>query len=116
MPLRWRAIRGSSLRRGTPLRTLWEQLFASTGQPAPAVPVECGSVITIRQILRTSDFLTLLSPDQIAAELEAGWLVPLADAPPASTRTIGTTTRGDWQPTPLQAAFIATLTRLAALT
>jgi LysR family transcriptional regulator, regulator for genes of the gallate degradation pathway len=56
---------------GTPLRLLWERMFERAHLPPPVVPVECGSVITIRQILLDSDFLTLLSPDQIAVELEA---------------------------------------------
>ena len=40
-------------------------------KPPPAVPIESGSVMMIRQILIDSDFLTMLSPDQVAVELEA---------------------------------------------
>ena len=93
---------------GTPLRTQWERMFE--GAPIhPVVPIECGSVMTIRQILVESDFLTLLSPDQVAVELEAGWLTKIADAPDGLTRTIGITTRSNWRPTSLQAAFLAVL-------
>lgn len=91
---------------GTPLRALWERLF--DGKP-PHVPVECGSVITIREILRASDFLTLLSPDQVAAEVAAGWLTTVGTAPPQMVRTIGLTTRHGWRPTALQAAFVEAL-------
>lgn len=94
---------------GTPLRVLWQRMFALAGEEAPAVPVECGSVITIRQLLVQTNFLTMLSPDQVAVELEAGWLVQVGAAPGSVGRTIGLTTRSDWRPTPLQKAFIAVL-------
>lgn len=88
---------------GTPLRALWERLFEGT---PPVVPVECGSVITIRELLRATDFLTLLSPDQVAAELAARWLVVIGTPPPRLSRTIGLTTRTGWRPTTLQALFV----------
>lgn len=91
---------------GAPLRRGWAQMFESLSIPPPNVPIECGSVITIRQILISSDFLTLLSPDQIAVELEAGWLVKIANAPDGLTRDIGVTTREGWRPTPMQEKFM----------
>jgi DNA-binding transcriptional LysR family regulator len=94
---------------GTPLRSLWQRMFALACVELPTVPIECGSVITIRQLLVQTDFLTMLSPDQVAVELEAGWLVQLGVAPGAVGRTIGLTTRADWRPTPLQQTFMATL-------
>ena len=94
---------------GTPLRAQWQRMFRDSGLPVPQVPIECGSVITIRQILMQSDFLTLLSPDQVAVELEAGWLRRVCDAPAGLVRTIGMTTRADWRPTRRQAAFVAML-------
>ena len=98
---------------GTPLRVQWEKMFTDAGLPPAEVPIECGSVITIRQILLNSDFLTLLSPDQVAVELEAGWLVKIADTPPGLTRTIGITNRSGWRPTAMQQAFIAELDKVA---
>jgi LysR family transcriptional regulator, regulator for genes of the gallate degradation pathway len=98
---------------GTPLRAEWERMFESAGVAPPHVPIECGSVITIRQILRDSDFLTLLSPDQVALELEGGWLAKICDAPETLVRTIGITTRNEWTPTPLQTRFLETLSALA---
>lgn len=95
--------------RGAPLRDHWERMFEDAGLAPPPVPVECGSVITIRQLLMAGDFLTLLSPDQVAVELEAGWLAVVRPAPPAIVRTIGLTTRTAWSPTPLQRAFLAEL-------
>lgn len=91
---------------GTPLRNLWQRMFDRIGVAAPAVSIECGSVIAIRQILLDSDFLTLLSPDQVAAELAAGWLAKICDAPSGLDRTIGITTRREWRPTILQSAFL----------
>lgn len=98
---------------GTPLRGQWERMFAEAGIAPPRVPIECGSVITIRQILMDSDFLTLLSPDQVAVELEAGWLRRICDAPPGLVRRIGLTTRANWRPTARQKSFIELLGRQA---
>lgn len=92
---------------GAPLRMLWERMFAEGGVAVPRVPIECGSVITIRQLLMASDFLTLLSPEQVAVELAAGWLAMVCEAPPSIRRVIGLTTRVSWTPTPLQRAFLA---------
>lgn len=91
---------------GTPLRAQWERMFRSGDIEPPAVPIECGSVITIREILTKSDFLTLLSPDQVSVELEAGWLEQLYEAPAGLVRDIGLTTRTNWRPTALQQAFV----------
>lgn len=91
---------------GTPLRSQWEGMFRSGNVEPPAVPIECGSVITIREILTKSDFLTLLSPDQVSVELEAGWLEQLSAAPSGFVREIGLTTRANWRPTILQQAFV----------
>ncbi len=70
------------------------------------VPIECGSVMTIRGLLLDSDFLTLLSPDQVAVELEAGWLIVYRRAAGGMVRTIGMTTRAGWRPTAAQRAFV----------
>ena len=95
--------------RGTPLREMWARMFSSAGIALPRVPVECGSVITIRGLLLDSDCLTLLSPDQVAVELASGWLTTIG-APPGFVRTIGLTMRRDWQPTAMHRAFIALAT------
>lgn len=94
-------------RPGSPLRLLWQTLFADG--PQPAAPVECGSVTAIRGILRESDLLTLLSRDQVALEIEAGVLTPIGTPLSQTSRTIGLTTRADWRPTPTQARFLARL-------
>jgi DNA-binding transcriptional LysR family regulator len=98
---------------GTPLRILWDQMFASAGVTPPSIPVESSSVIANREILRTSDFLTLLSPDQVAVELEAGWLARICEAPGNLERTIGLTTRAGWRPTAMQSSFIRVMKETA---
>lgn len=94
---------------GAPLRGGWTKMFVDRSIPLPEVPIECGSVITIRQILIESDFLTLLSPDQVAVELQAGWLTKIAEIPREFIRNIGITTRAEWRPTVMQAKFISQL-------
>lgn len=95
----------------TPLRAHWQALFK--GRDAPHALVECGSAMTIRGILVDSDCLTLLSPDQVAMEVETG-LLALIDLPIASiARTIGIATRVGWQPTYLQRSFVAILRGIA---
>ena len=95
--------------KGIPLRDRWEAHFMSEGLMPPRVSVECGSGIAIRQILMKTDFLTLLSLDQVAVELEAGWLTVIGRMPQTLTRTIGLTYREGWLPTRTQKAFIETL-------
>ena len=99
--------------RGSPLRDSWDAMFADAAVTAPPVPVESGSMMTIRQILIDSDFLALASPDQVAVELEAGWLTVLGPVPRIFHRVIGVTTRASWRPTAVQAEFLADLALLA---
>ena len=99
---------------GAPLRDIWERLFATGGLALPPMPVESGSVMTIRQLLIDSDLLTLLSPDQVAVEIEADWLRAIELDPAllrggGLERTIGATTRASWRPTRVQADFLADL-------
>ncbi len=96
----------------TPLHSQWGRMFADAELPTPHVPVDCGSVITIRQILMETDFLTFLSPDQVAVELEAGWLEIIAPCPHGLARTIGTTVRANWSPTARQRAFLDLLQKV----
>ena len=98
---------------GAPLRDSWERFFAHAGLPLPEVPIESGSVMMIRQVVIDSDCLTLLSPDQVAAEMEAGWLTRIADLPRDLGRVIGVTTRASWRPTKVQCEFLADLDAVA---
>jgi LysR family transcriptional regulator of gallate degradation len=91
----------------TPLRGHWDALFA--GRSTPEAPIECGSVMVIRGILRGSDLLTLLSPDQVAMEVESGILAAIGRTLDQGIRTIGITTRIGWRPTAAQRRFVALL-------
>jgi LysR family transcriptional regulator, regulator for genes of the gallate degradation pathway len=101
--------------RGTPLRDQWEKMFQDASLEAPHVAIECGSVITIRQLLLAGDALTMLSRDQLAVELDAGLLREVAPAPDGTDRIIGITTRTGWRPTAVQAAFLEELDRAVPL-
>lgn len=97
----------------TPLRHYWEGMMRSAGAEPPHVGIECGSVLTVRQLLLGSDALTLLSPAQLAVELQAGVLATLPPPVPV-LRTIGITTREGWRPTAPQGAFVGLLREVAA--
>lgn len=96
---------------GTPLRRLWQAMFAEIGGDLPAVPIECGSVMTVRQLLIGGDYLTLLSVDQLQVELDGGIVADIGPAPGNVSRTIGITTRTDWRPTGVQSRFIDAINR-----
>ncbi|MBU3076811.1 LysR family transcriptional regulator [Sphingomonas quercus] len=96
-------------RRASGLLDQWQQMFDRSGATRPTAPIQCGSVALIRGILVRSDFLTLLSTDQVRAEIESGTLVTIASCVPDTQRTIGVITRRDWFPTRLQEEFMATL-------
>ena len=93
-------------RKGTPLRAQWTELFRNlTGRP-PRVAVESGSVMVARELLIDGDFLTLVSSDQVALEVEAGRLVRIGGARSELSRTIGMISRSDWRPTRMQQEFV----------
>lgn len=96
---------------GSPRRARWEALFADG--PLPPRPVECGSVMTIRGLLTGGDFLTLLSPAQVALEVASGVLVQIGAPLGDSARTIGIITRRGWRPTGSQRRFLDLLGELS---
>lgn len=91
---------------GTPMRRLWERMFVGAGVDTPLAPVSCGSVLAIRSLLLEGDYLTLLSPDQIARDVESGLITTIGLPLPGTSRPIGITMRAAWQPTGLQAEFL----------
>lgn len=92
-----------------PLRDRWEGMFTKAGLKIPCIAVECGSVMTNRQILIKTDCLTILSPDQVSVELEAGWLEIVCGLPDDMKRSIGLTYREGWRPTESQSKFLHAL-------
>ena len=95
--------------KSVPLRAQLDRECEALNLPLPDIEIECGSVIAIRQLLLGTDCLTLLSPDQVAIELQAGWLSIVAHPPKKLSRMIGFFNRADWRPTPLQVEFIESL-------
>lgn len=90
----------------TPMRAIWENMFSSAGMTPPAAPVTCGSVMAIRALLLEGDYLTLLSPDQVARDVDSGLIATIGEPITESSRPIGITTRAGWQPTKAQAEFL----------
>lgn len=84
----------------TPLHHYWRDMMRPYSGDEK-LGLECGSVLTIRELLLETDMLTLLSPAQVRVEIEAGLLVAL-DPPAPVSRSIGITQRRDWQPTSSQ--------------
>jgi DNA-binding transcriptional LysR family regulator len=91
----------------TPLRLIWDRMFE--GRAQPKTPIECGSVMIIGRLLTEGDFLTLLSPDQVALQIRLGLLARVGPPLEDSTRMIGITTRRSWRPTAMQRRFITLL-------
>lgn len=95
---------------GSPSREHFERLLgAAAGQGA----IETGSVILLREVLLSSDALSLVSERQIAPELARGTLGMLPIHPEGTERPIGLTMRRDFLPTPAQAALIEILREAA---
>ena len=92
----------------TPLRIYWEEMLRACGAEPPHVAIECGSVLTIRELMLGCEALTLLSPAQLRIELESGQFVALPPPSPVR-RTIGITIRQGWRPTEPQADLFALL-------
>lgn len=100
-------------RRASGLLDRWQKMFDRSGMVRPEAPIQCGSVALIRGVLVRSDFLTLLSKDQVTAEIESGTLVKIDSCIPDTMRTIGAITRRDQIPTKLQISFMNCLTKVA---
>ena len=100
-------------RRASALLDRWQQLFDKAGMERPVAPIQCGSVALIRGVLVRSDFLTLLSPDQVGAEIDARQLVEIKSDAPDTARTIGAITRRDFYPSRLQRLFFEELRTVA---
>lgn len=92
----------------TPLRRYWAAMLRTAGEEPPHVAIECGSMLTTRQFLLQSDAISLLSPAQLAVEVDAGLLVTI-EPPVPIVRAIGVTTRNGWRPTEAQTHFLALL-------
>jgi DNA-binding transcriptional LysR family regulator len=99
----------------SPLREQWEKLFGEGAAPVtpPATPIECGSVMIIGRLLTEGNFLTLLSPDQVALQIRSGLLTQIGPPLEDSKRVVGITTRRSWRPTATQRRFLEMLSEAA---
>lgn len=88
----------------SPLRQLWEQMFA--GQALPDGPVECESIMVAINLLAQSHFLTLASPRQVELPLQANRLAQVGSSIKTPNRPIGMITRKNWRPTETEQRFI----------
>lgn len=100
-------------RQGTPARKLFHELFLGSGLEFPGHLIECSSSVATRALLLQSDRLALLSARQVEPELQAGLLATLP-TPLNTSRPIGLTLRNNWQPTAMQADYLAILDDIAA--
>ena len=98
---------------GVPTRVLFDSLFSQMGIPAPSRIVETSSQIVMRGLLMGSDRLTILSPHQVRLEMEQGLLCRLSVELTQASRTIGLSTRKDWQPTSTQSLLLDLLAKAA---
>lgn len=93
-------------RKTTPTRSALDEFLA--GHPPRSI-IETSSLIMMREILRDSDYLGVVSRIQAESPGEAPSLAILPVKVGESKRPIGLTTRKDWQPTRAQHDFIRIL-------
>ncbi len=101
-------------RRTSALLERWQRIFDEAGVSRPQAPIHCGSVTTIRGLLVCSDFLTLLSRDQVQVELEAEMLAVITSEIPDTIRVVGAITRRSWLPSVTQVRFLQLLRQISA--
>lgn len=78
-------------------------------RPQTPVRVVSSSLVLIRGLLTTGNYITIISLHQIRHEHGQGLLVPLPVELAGSRRPIGLTFRRDWRPTQTQKQFISYL-------
>jgi LysR family transcriptional regulator, regulator for genes of the gallate degradation pathway len=76
-----------------PGRRVIDDSFAELGFAPPTASVETGDLAMVRQLLRSSDMLTAMSPRQLQVEIESGVVTELPVALGRTTRRIGLTLR-----------------------
>ena len=89
----------------SPARSLFAAYFENNDLPVPQRFVECSSLVATRGLVQRSDRAALLSPLQVRHYVDCGQLATLVAALPNTERSIGITTRDNWQPTHVQAEF-----------
>lgn len=95
--------------RGTPARHSFDQQFNTLGITPPTPVVEAGNLGVIRDLLRDSDRLALISPYQVHYEVQDGRLAYLPLRLQGPPRAIGLTMREDSAPSQALRALRDTL-------
>jgi LysR family transcriptional regulator, regulator for genes of the gallate degradation pathway len=98
--------------KGSPRREAYEHIF-SEGAP-PTASIETYSLSTIRITLWDTEMLTVLSWTEVLSERRFGLLAPLSIEVPWDGPLVGITTKREWQPNEVQAAFLGNLKRNSA--
>jgi DNA-binding transcriptional LysR family regulator len=106
----WPPIAGSC-HRPIPLREQWEQ-FSGHNHAGNADRMRFGD--DHRPVADRGQFLTLLSPDQVALQIRSGLLTQIGAPLEHSRRVMGITTRRSWRPTATQRHFLDCLEQAAA--
>lgn len=75
-------------------------------RPRTPVRVVASSLVFLRGLLATGNYVSIVSLHQISTEIADGHIVPLDVALVNSTRQIGLTYRSSWRPTATQARFL----------
>lgn len=97
--------------KGSPRREAYEHIF-SEGAP-PTASIETYSLSTMRITLFDTEMLTVLSWTEVLSERRFGLLAPLSIDVPWDGPLVGITTKREWQPNEIQAAFLTNLKRNA---
>lgn len=95
---------------GAPRRVAFDALFAPTGR-TPKSSIESHSLATIRETLRESDRMAILTEMEVSTDQKMGLLTTVPIGPLEPSPVIGVTIRRDWLPTPRQQAFLDLLRR-----
>ena len=95
--------------RDTPSGRYLSTLLDIPSRPVTPVRVVSSSFVLVRALLTEGDFITIVSRQQAARDLDAGSLVRLPITLVGSDRPIGLTTRAGWRPTPTQTRFLEIL-------
>ena len=102
-------------RLGSPSRDQFDAYFKRSDTPRPASIIESGSVLFMREMLLTADFIACVSGAQAQAEIEKGLLARIHVAGNWPGRAIGLTTRTDWEPTKSQSILLDLLRSAAPI-
>ncbi|MBA3069706.1 MAG: LysR family transcriptional regulator [Hyphomonas sp.] len=96
-----------------PTRVHFENFFLGKIGRVPSSIIECSSPVAVREMLLGADRLSFMSKRQLSREIAEGRLMAVVEDIAGTEREIGLTTRKDWKPTRVRAAFIDILREVA---